>query len=228
MKKTKRRYILRARAGHVAETRARIILAMIGLHQEVGPRNTTVSAIAARAGVERLTVYRHFKDEAAMFAACSHRYLELNPPPDPAEWTAETEPASRTRRGLAELYAFFRRTSPMLEKVYRDVGEYASLKKIMDQFDANLRHAADALAAAWPGDDAVARRQVILRHAARFATWQSLQAEGLNDNQKIELILVWLSAWSDAHSEKRDSPVRTPSPAGTSRADPSGSLSNFR
>ncbi len=208
MKKAKRRYILRARAGHVAETRARIILAMMELHQEVGPRNTTVSAIAARAGVERLTVYRHFTDEAAMFAACSHRYLELNPPPDPAAWTTEPDPASRTRRGLAELYAFFGRTSPMLEKVYRDVGEYASLRKIMDQFDAHLRNVADALAVAWPRDDAAARRQVILRHAARFATWQSLQAEGVGDKQKIELILDWLSVWSGGPSERRNTPVR--------------------
>jgi len=206
MKKAKRRYIFRARAGHVAETRARIIVAMMELHQEVGPRNTTVSAIAARAGVERLTVYRHFKDEAAMFAACSHRYLEVNPPPDPAAWAGEPEPASRARRGLAELYAFFGRTSPMLEKVYRDVGEYASLKEIMDQFDAHLRNLADALAAAWPRDDATARRRVILRHAARFATWQSLQAEGVSDQQKSELILDWLSAWSDTHSEKRNAP----------------------
>lgn len=208
MKKAKRRYTFRARAGRVAETRARIILAMIELHQEVGPRNTTVSAIAARAGVERLTVYRHFKDEAAMFAACSHRYLELNPPPDPAAWAGEPDPASRTRRGLADLYAFFGRTSPMLEKVYRDIGESASLKKIMDQFDAHLRNLAGALAAVWPRDDAATRRQVILRHAARFATWQSLQAESVSDEQKIELILDWLSAWSDAHSGKRHAPVR--------------------
>lgn len=178
------------------------------LHQEVGPRNTTVSAIATRAGVERLTVYRHFKDEATMFAACSHRYLELNPPPDPAAWTAESDPASRTRRGLAELYAFFGRTSPMLEKVYRDIGESASLKEIMDQFDAHLRNVANALAAAWPRDDAAGWRQVILRHAARFASWQSLQADGVSDKQKIELILDWLSAWRGGPSEERNAPVR--------------------
>src|SRR5215468_5998960 len=195
MKRTKRRYILRARAGQVTETRARIVEAIMQLHQEVGPRNTTISAIADRAGVERLTVYRHFQDEAAMFAACSHRYLELNPAPDPAAWAGEADPASRARRGLEELYAFFGRTSPMFEKIYRDVGEYVALKKIMDRFDAHLRKLADALAAAWPGDrggdglvpaaKAAVRRQVILRHAAKFATWQSLQAEGVDDSQKI-------------------------------------------
>lgn len=194
MKKGKRGYVLRARGEQVAETRARIVEAIMRLHAQVGPRHTTVSAIAARAGVERLTVYRHFKDEAAMFAACSQRYMELNPPPDPSAWAGEPDPARRAQRGLQDLYAFFGRTSPMFEKIYRDVGEYAVLKKIMDQFDAYLRNLADVLAAAWHRDKAASRRRLILRHAAKFATWQSLEAEGVGNEQKIELILSWLSA----------------------------------
>jgi len=193
MKKVKRRYELRARGEEVAKTRARIVEAIMRLHGEVGPRNTTVSAIAERAGVERLTVYRHFKDEAAMFAACSHRYMELNPPPDPSAWAGEIDPARRTRRGLEDLYAFFGRTSPMFEKIYRDVSEFASLKKIMDQFDAHLRHLADDLAAAWPRNQAAARRRVILRHVVKFATWQSFEADGVGDEHKIELILQCVS-----------------------------------
>jgi AcrR family transcriptional regulator len=192
MKKPTRRYVLKARGEQMAETRARIVEAIMRLHGEVGPRNTTVSAIATRAGVERLTVYRHFQDQAAMFAACSHRYLELNPPPDPSAWASETDPVRRTRRGLEDLYAFFARTAPMFQKTYRDVDEYVSLKEIMDQFDAYLRKLADELAAAWPRNKAAARRRVILRHAARFATWQSLEADGVDDDQKIALILEWL------------------------------------
>src|SRR6187549_2971348 len=150
MKKATRRYVFKARGEQMAETRARIVEAIMRLHEEVGPRNTTVSAIADRAGVERLTVYRHFKDEAAMFAACSHRYMELNPPPDPSAWAGQIDPARRTRRGLEDLYAYFGRTSSMFEKIYRDVSEFVSLKKIMDQFDAYLRNLADDLAATWP------------------------------------------------------------------------------
>jgi AcrR family transcriptional regulator len=193
MRRAKRRYTLRVRREHLAETRARIVEAIMRLHQEVGPRNTSVSAIAARAGVERLTVYRHFKDEAALFAACSHRYLELNPPPDPSGWAAESDPEQRTRRGLAALYSFFSRTWPMFEKVYRDVGEYPALKQILDQFDAYLRSLADDLADAWPRGKAAARRRVILHHATKFATWQSFEADGVDDQQKITLIVEWLS-----------------------------------
>lgn len=193
MKKVKRRYVQSARREQVAETRARIVEAIMRLHEELGPRNTTVSAIADRAGVERLTVYRHFKDEAAMFEACSHRYLELNPPPDPSTWTGELDPARRAGLGLEALYAFYGRTSSMFEKIYRDVGEYASLKQMMDQFDAYLRDLAEDLAGAWPRDKAAARRQVILRHAVRFATWQSFEVEGVEDRQKVGLILEWVS-----------------------------------
>ena len=131
MKKRKRPYVQRVRGEQVADTRARIVEAIMQLHQEIGPRNTTVSAIADRAGVERLTVYRHFKDEAAMFAACSHRYLELNPPPELSDWSGELDPVCRARRGLVTLYSFFSRTAPMFEKVYRDVSESAALKKVM-------------------------------------------------------------------------------------------------
>jgi AcrR family transcriptional regulator len=193
MRSAKRPYVLRVRGERVAETRARIVEAIMRLHQEVGPRNTTVSAIAARAGVERLTVYRHFQDEAAMFAACSQHYLELNPPPDPSAWAVDLDPARRVQRGLEDLYSFFGRTSPMFEKIYRDLGEYASLKEIMGQFDAYLRNLADDLAAAWPRDKATGRRRMILRHAVKFATWQSFQAESVDDEHKIELILQWLS-----------------------------------
>lgn len=77
----------------------------------------------------------------------------------------------------------------MLEKTYRDVSEFESLKKIMEQFDAYLRSLADDLAAAWPHDKAAARRRVILRHAIKFATWCSLEAEGVANEQKVELML---------------------------------------
>jgi len=205
MKRAKRRYVLKARGEQMAETRACIVEAIMRLHEEVGPRKTTVSAIAARAGVERLTVYRHFQDEASMFEACSHRYLELNPPPNPSAWAAELDPARRARRGLGDLYAFFGRTSSMFEKIYRDVGDYKSLKKIMDQFDAHLRDLADDLAEAWPRDKAAAQRRVILRHAVKFSTWRSLEAEGVGHEQKVTLILDWLFAGRNEPAKTADS-----------------------
>ena len=194
MKRAKRPYVLKERAERVAATRARIVEAIMNLHQELGPRNTTVSAIAKRAGVERLTVYRHFPDVSSMFSACSQLYLKLNPPPQSNAWADESNPVQRTARGLREIYAFFSRTSPMFEKIYRDVNEFASLKETMAGFDGYLRGLADELADAWPKDRDRAHRILILRHATRFATWQSLAAEGADDTRKVTLILRWLTA----------------------------------
>ncbi|MGH8020113.1 MAG: TetR/AcrR family transcriptional regulator [Opitutaceae bacterium] len=192
MKKRKRSYTLRARGEKVAETRARIAQATMELHAEVGPRETTISAIASRAGVERLTVYRHFPDERSLFAACSARFVESNPPPDPATWAAENEAVARARRALRALYAYFSRTHPMLSKLYRDVGDIPALQEVMRQFDGYLAGVAKDLANAWPrGGRAL---EAAARHAVRFATWNSLEAEGLSDAEKARIIAAWLAA----------------------------------
>ena len=81
-----RKYEKKRRAEQESETRRRIVQAVFELHGEIGPARTTIKAIAERAGVERLTVYRHFADEGAIFAACDAHFRSETPPPDPAEW----------------------------------------------------------------------------------------------------------------------------------------------
>ena len=74
-KRTKKRaYRLSARAETQAETRLRIVEATVALHEKLGPAHTPLSAIAERAGVQRLTLYRHFPDEVALFAASSGKW----------------------------------------------------------------------------------------------------------------------------------------------------------
>ena len=77
----KRKYTLRQRAEQQEETRERIVDAAIALHEELGPAATTIRALAERAGVQRLTVYRHFANEGEILDACSTKWLGLNPPP---------------------------------------------------------------------------------------------------------------------------------------------------
>jgi len=69
------RYRIRRRAEQVDQTRQRIVETTAELHGSVGPAATTIAAIADRAGVTRLTVYRHFPDDAALFAACSAHWI---------------------------------------------------------------------------------------------------------------------------------------------------------
>ena len=74
-----RPYQLKQRADRQAETRQRIIEATIELHQTIGPAATTISEIAKRAGVGRVTVYRHFPEELSLDRACSGLYFAAEP-----------------------------------------------------------------------------------------------------------------------------------------------------
>ena len=79
-----------------------------------------IAGIADRAGVTRLTVYRHFPDEDALFGACSAHWLSRQQLPDPGAWSQIGDPAARLRAGLADLYRFYRAGAGMLTHIYRD------------------------------------------------------------------------------------------------------------
>ncbi len=195
---SKRQYTLKQRAAKQAETRSRIVDAIVELHEEVGPRATTVKAIAERAGVERLTVYRHFPEEAGMFQACSARFLELNPPPDPATCIAGKSPRAKTRKLLTSLYAYYRRTERMFSRVYRDADDLPALQSTLQEFESYLASLRDELLLAWP-HDATARSQIsaVLSHALTFSTWASFKAQGLADEHIAELFNRWLDALAE-------------------------------
>src|SRR3954463_9411254 len=90
-----RRYELKERARRQEETRQRIVDATVALHREVGPARTTIAEVARRAGGGRVTVYNHSPDETALLGACSTRFIERTPPPDPSVWTEIREPDAR-------------------------------------------------------------------------------------------------------------------------------------
>src|SRR5690242_10547523 len=99
-----RPYIQKARAEQQEETRRRIVEAAVELHLERGPAHTSIAAIAERAGVNRVTIYRHFPDARSLFEACSEHNRKLNPPPDLAPWKRIEDPRRRTEVGLTQLY----------------------------------------------------------------------------------------------------------------------------
>lgn len=188
-RKRKRTYTKSARALSEAETRERIVEAMVQLHQEVGPRRTTVMAIAERAGVQRLTVYRHFPDEPAMFAACSARWNERNPPPEVAR-------GSSPRETLVALYRYYRRAEPMLVKILADAPSMPVVAEQLAPFGEYLDELVAQLERAWRGKSR--RRRATLRHAVQFETWRSLAALTSGDAEAAELVLRWCDAASAA------------------------------
>ncbi|HEY7876205.1 MAG TPA: helix-turn-helix domain-containing protein, partial [Actinomycetota bacterium] len=109
---TTRKYELKKRAEKADETRRRITEATVELHRTVGPAATQITEVARRAGVQRVTVYNHFPNEASLLAACSAHWRSLHPSPDPASWATSKTTDERLRRGLGELYAWYRETEP--------------------------------------------------------------------------------------------------------------------
>jgi AcrR family transcriptional regulator len=187
-----RRYELKARAESQAETRARIVQATMELHQEVGPARTTVTEIARRAGVQRLTVYNHFPQEAELFGACQAHWMTLHPLPDLTAALTVSDPAERVRTALGALYGWYRETRPMAEKVQRDRGAVAALDQLMQETsDAGLAQIAAALAAGFgdPGRGRAARcRRAMIGLALEFWTWRRLDREGLDDHAAAEVM----------------------------------------
>jgi AcrR family transcriptional regulator len=186
-----RKYELKRRAVRQEQTHQKITEAAVELHQALGPANTTISAIAERAGVQRLTVYRHFPDEHALYSACSSHYVAQNPLPDPDLWTRIADPEERLRRALSEAYSYHRRTEPMMSKVLRDAEEHAPTFEATVPYLRHWDRARYALVAGWGAEDQRLKTLLVaLGHALDFWTWRSLVHEqGLGDEEAVELMV---------------------------------------
>lgn len=200
-----RRYRKRLRAEQEKRTRERITKAAVKLHGSVGPARTTVSAVAREADVQRATVYRHFPDEASLFAACTAHYWAANPMPDPGAWSSIPAPAKRLRRALGELYGFYRRTEGMLEKTGRDAPLVEAMATPVAAFRAYLDAVADAIVTGRPERGrARARLRAAVGHAISFPTWQSLvRQQGLAETDAVALMAALVESAGGARPTKR-------------------------
>jgi AcrR family transcriptional regulator len=181
----------------------RITESAVELHGTLGPSHTSLSAIAAHAGVRRSTLYRHFADEAALFAACSAHWAANNAPPDLARWAAIHGPDERLRVGLAEIYAYYRRIERMMSNVLRDEEAKPNVREMLGGFRHYIATARDVLMSGTRARGSARRRTLAATgHALAFTTWRSLVREqGLDESQAVELMcrLVKAAASGSAH-----------------------------
>jgi AcrR family transcriptional regulator len=185
-----RPYRMKRRAELEEQTRRRITESTVALHEELGPARTSISAVAERAGVRRSTVYRHFPDDEALFAACSSHWGAQNPPPDPSAWAAIEDPGARIEVALRELYAFYGRTEGMFTSLMRDAPVVPIVQRGLGAFYGYLRAIQDGLMAGRGLRGRAARRtRAAIGHALAFPTWRSLtREEGLGDDEAVALM----------------------------------------
>ena len=185
-------YRLKARADRRAAVRLRITEATVDLHSTVGPARTTISAVARQAGVDRLTVYRHFPTRRELFEACSKHARQLHPMPDPDIWAGMPDPEDRFEAALATLYVYYEDNEGLLMNVLRD----AEIEPLVDELSAPRRaylaRVADLLSTGW---QARGRRRTILlgavAHALEFSTWNSLvRGRGLTSTEAADVMLA--------------------------------------
>lgn len=192
-----RKYEQRQRAEQFQETRRRIVEATVGLHLTRGPAATPIAEVARRAGVQRRTVYNHFPDDAALFAACSAHWRAQHPAPDPSAW-------SDVRQGLRELYAWYRETEPMTANVLRDVELLPALRRVIEPgLGAYLGAVRNALAQPYGRSRRV---EAAIRVVTDFHVWRSLAT--LGDDAAVELAADFVEAASRGRPRTRPRPGR--------------------
>jgi AcrR family transcriptional regulator len=193
-----RPYRMKRRADSQEQTRLRITESAVALHGTVGPSRTSISAVAAHAGVRRSTVYRHFPDEAALFDACTAHWAAANPPPDLTAWAKIANPDERLRTALGELYAFYRHTEAMFDNLFRDETTVPLVQERFAAFRGYFDAARDTLMAGRKLRGAARQRtQAALGHATSFSTWKSLVREQrLDDADAVKLARAFVAAAS--------------------------------
>jgi AcrR family transcriptional regulator len=186
-----RKYRQTRRAEASAETTRRIVDAAIQLHTTVGPAQTTISAIAEQAGVERLTVYRHFPSEEKLLRACVTHGWERFPPPDHHAWAKIANPERRLRTALTEFYAYYGGVGDALLVIARDFPRVPTLAALNAPYFAKWIEMRDVLARGWKRRGR--RRKALLAaisHSLDLSTWESLvRRQDMSDECAIELLM---------------------------------------
>ena len=184
-----RPYRMGRRRDQLNATRRRIAEAAFELHATVGPAQTSVSAVAERAGVQRHTVYHHFPDLGSLFRACTEHGMQVTRTPEAGPWRAIDDPTVRLHGALSELYAYYRANARLLGNIVRDAQLMADVGG-SEAFVDRMTELFFALADGWTGDAATQRlRMAAIGHAMAYETWRSLTEKGLSDAEAGDLMV---------------------------------------
>ena len=182
-------YQQRARAAGRARTRDQILDAALALHEEVGFAATTIAAIADRAGVQRLTVYRHFPDDRLLVDSCAARWRASHPAPADS-WSAIADPRQRVRIALDALYGYYATAAPTLAQLLRERERIPLVGSWLESHDRLIANLRDGLGEGWGlSGRPRAWLDAFVAHALSVDSWRSLvQDAGLSPADAARLM----------------------------------------
>jgi len=167
-------YRQRARAAGRTRTRDHILDAALALHEEVGFAATTIAAIADRAGVQRLTVYRHFPDDRLLVDGCAARWRTSHPAPAD-RWSAIADPRQRVRVALDAMYGYYATAAPTLAQLLRERERIPLVGSWLEPYDRLIANLRDGLGEGWGlSGRPRAWLNALVGHALSVETWHSL------------------------------------------------------
>jgi AcrR family transcriptional regulator len=200
---------MRERARAYQATRERIMQATFEMHRAKGVAATTISDVAARAGVAPATVLRHFPTMGNLITACgAHvwQWLEL---PDPkAVFRDAGTPSDRLRRLAGEVCGIYTRGEEPIDGGRRDRAAVPELDLFLRRLDGALEELVrEGLGPLHPPEPSVRLALAVLD----YGVWQSLRRRGV---EQVTALSCLLQCVLDSCRQPEEG-VRPKSPAGS-------------
>jgi AcrR family transcriptional regulator len=178
-RRSKRPYRLGKRVAEVERTRAAIVAAAHDL--VTAGAEPSVAAVAARAGVARLTVYNRFGSKSALLGALAERSLPVGPQSEPPVAAAPRDALRQRINAASALWAsdplLFRRLHAIAAGDVAAAGENRALAERLANAD-ELR----------PGCS-IKEAEDVLDVLTSFATFDRLQKDGRRSSGAVGEIL---------------------------------------
>ena len=118
--------------------------------------------------------------------------MAAHPLPDPNRWQQISEPETRLRIGLTDIYTYHSQTEQMAEQTMRDLPDLPVLQGVLQPYFQHWTRIRDALGANWnTKGESLRLLSAVIGHAVAFQTWHSLvQEQGLENVQAVELMVA--------------------------------------
>lgn len=189
-----RRYQQVARASHADATRSSIVRAAVRLHAERGALATGWDDLAAAAGVNRATVYRHFPNLDALVPACARVAFEAIDLPEREELEARFAGLGtdeRVRKLVFETCECYRRGADWLRAARREGDLVPAFAEVNRRLTAG---AAALVEVACRHEKLDAERRRLVQVLIDFPFWQQLLDSGVPAGRAPRVIHELVSA----------------------------------